>query len=36
MLLDPTDVDYLRLASNQYRQLDSRGPSSWSSKRLNP
>jgi pyridoxamine 5'-phosphate oxidase len=36
MLLDPTDVDYLRLTSDQYRQLDSRGPSSWSSKRVNP
>lgn len=36
MLLDPTEVDYLRLTGDQYRQLDSRGPSSWSSKRVNP
>eukprot|EP00980_Cylindrotheca_fusiformis_P027959 scaffold22574_cov125-Cylindrotheca_fusiformis.AAC.12 len=36
MLLDPTDVDYLRLTGEQYRQMDSRGPSGWSAKRVNP
>lgn len=36
MLFDPTDSDYLRLTGAQYRQLDSRGPSGWSMKRVNP
>lgn len=36
MLLDPTDVDYLRLSGDQYRQMDNRSPSGWSFKRINP
>ncbi|KAL3931897.1 MAG: hypothetical protein SGBAC_011099 [Bacillariaceae sp.] len=36
MLLDPTDVDYLRLTGNQFRQVDARGPSGWKRQRVNP
>jgi PPOX class probable FMN-dependent enzyme len=36
MLLDPKDVDYLRLSGGQSRQMDSRGPSGWSMARVNP
>ena len=36
MLLDPTECDYLRLTGGQYRQMDSRDPSGWSFKRVNP
>ena len=36
MMLDPTDCDYLRLTGSQYRQMDTRSPSGWSSKRVNP
>ncbi|CAJ1961021.1 unnamed protein product [Cylindrotheca closterium] len=36
MLLDPMDVDYLRLTGDQYRQVDSRGPSGWTKQRVNP
>lgn len=36
MLLDPTNVDYLKLTGDQYRQVDARGPSAWSKQRVNP
>eukprot|EP00526_Cylindrotheca_closterium_P020664 CAMPEP_0113622264 /NCGR_PEP_ID=MMETSP0017_2-20120614/11400_1 /TAXON_ID=2856 /ORGANISM="Cylindrotheca closterium" /LENGTH=212 /DNA_ID=CAMNT_0000532073 /DNA_START=104 /DNA_END=742 /DNA_ORIENTATION=+ /assembly_acc=CAM_ASM_000147 len=36
MLLDPTDVDYLRLTGDQYRQIDARGSSGWTRQRVNP
>lgn len=40
MLLDPTNVDYLRLyKTSQYRQIDSRTqlpPYTWTSRRVNP
>ena len=37
MLLDPADVDYLRLTGDQYRQIDTLDDSSgWLSKRVNP
>jgi pyridoxamine 5'-phosphate oxidase len=36
MLLDPTNVDYLRLTSDQHRQVDLRSGSDWTSKRVNP
>jgi hypothetical protein len=36
MLLDPTNVDYLRLGHGQYRQADTRVEGTWSFERLNP
>lgn len=36
MLLDPKDVDYLKLTGDQYRQIDTRGPSGWTRQRVNP
>jgi hypothetical protein len=38
MLLDPTEVDYLRLTGRQYRQIDRLNTESkeWSTERVNP
>lgn len=36
MLLDPKDVDYLRLTGDQFRQIDCKGPLGWSMERVNP
>ena len=38
MLLDPTEIDYLRLTGAQYRQMDRRDATSkkWSAVRVNP
>jgi PPOX class probable FMN-dependent enzyme len=36
MLLDPAEVDYLRLTGDQYRQVDTRSSSGWWGKRVNP
>lgn len=36
MLLDPTNVDYLLLGRDQYRQADKRVEGMWSFQRLNP
>jgi hypothetical protein len=36
MLLDPKDVDYLRLSRGQCRQMDTRGLSGWSMAKVNP
>ncbi len=36
MLMDPTNVDYLRLTGDQYRQVDARTQGEWSLQRVNP
>jgi pyridoxamine 5'-phosphate oxidase len=36
MLMDPTNVDYLCLSGDQYRQIDARDSGEWTLQRVNP